>query len=105
MSEDAAQNQGRVGWDAGLDLSELGAAFALLAETGMVFEAEPGGAAARPAKASFLSLHMSRSRGKPFVHDGATNASIFLDEASAWCFGCAWAAPPVSREKEARREG
>ena len=40
-----------------------------MAESGVIFD-----------KSKELSLHLSRSQAKPFVHSSETNTSMFLDE-------------------------
>lgn len=66
----APPNSGRVmRWDDGLDVGRLRIAFLEMAESGVIFD-----------KHKELSLHLSRSQAKPFVHNSATNASVFLDD-------------------------
>jgi hypothetical protein len=61
-------------WDHGLDVGQLRLAFLEMAESGVIFE-----------RAKELSLHLSRTQNKPFVHDSETNQSIFLDEVYISC--------------------
>lgn len=59
-------------WDDGLDVGRLRIAFLEMAESGVIFD-----------KHKELSLHLSRSQAKPFVHNSATNSSVFLDDVQA----------------------
>jgi len=56
-------------WDDGLDVAMLKVAFQEMAESGVIFE-----------RSKELSLHLSRSQAKPFVHNSETGQSVFLDE-------------------------
>ena len=86
-----------VWWDDGLDVPQLRIAFLEMAESGVIMDGVhnkssksggrgSGGRSSRSKHDDSLSLHLSRSQHKPFVHNCHTNQSIFLDEVVGVCF-------------------